>query len=192
MNNWKTLILIIALPFGMSCSQGTEQGETAKTNGQNAESPAELPANAVAFTLPRPMAKTEVDETGTVIHKASPAGFLANGIWHCTGKMAKQNDAFGADATCEGMWMEFKDDGSFSTGHYDTTERTGQWAFGDNIIELIYTDETNRLYGYRIQHGSNAMIFLGSARYQTNPTQMKLERYDSYPVGTPTGESTAD
>ena len=190
MNRWKLGALALIVFFGTACQQSGNSEQASPAEESTAQN--QLPPNAASFTLPRPGAKTEVDEAGKVIHKASPAGFLANGIWHCTGKMAKQDDKIGADASCEGMWMKFEDEGSFSTGHYDQTERTGQWAFGDNVIELIYSDEADRLYGYRIQHGSNAMIFLGNARYQTNPTQMKLERYDSYPVMSPDAGSVIE
>lgn len=181
MQRFKLLVFTITMTSLIAC-QPSGNSSQAESPDSVSGAQSNLPANAASFTLPRPQPETEVSEDGQVIHKASPSGFLANGVWHCTGKMAKVNETIGADPDCVGFWMEFKDDGTLSSGHYGTTERTGQWAFGNETIEIIYADEADRLYGYRLQYGSNAMIFLGNAKYNTNPMQMKLERYDDYPT----------
>lgn len=124
-----------------------------------------------------------VDEEGTVIHRASVTARLTSGFWHCMGKSLEPEFPKGNPA-CVGMWWKFSEDGTFQKGRYSEVDRTGKWGFDEQerVIEFIYDDEPARLFGYYVQFGTESMLFRGHSTYSTNPTMMKVERYDERPL----------
>jgi len=84
----------------------------------------------------------------------------------------------------EGYWIDFEDDFTFVKGKYTDTLSVGEYNFDfdSKILEILPTAGKEGPTEYRIQTNGEIIIFIGTAKYGNNGTQIKLKRVRSIPT----------
>ncbi len=177
------ILLIFSLLLFLQCSNDastTNEGSTQQSVSStvtSTQSQEVVPIQQPSTASPN----TDTLEDGTVVHKASPIGPLATGIWVYDGVLnmkVEQQQTKG-----DGRWLKFETDMTFSYGQYDKRLRNGKWNFleDENIIELIYDDTPDVMEGFKIQSSGDAMVLKGLFNYKTNGIMIRMTRQQAYP-----------
>lgn len=89
-----------------------------------------------------------------------------------------------ANRTNQGAWFKFNPDGSYEYGFWDKKIGKGAWSFDGTTANLLLDSE---LQGddreWRIQMGTDedVMVWVGTERFHTTDTQLKLQRFANVP-----------
>jgi hypothetical protein len=78
----------------------------------------------------------------------------------------------------KGRWYEFRDDCTFTVGHFDKEITTGTWSLEQQGTHLKLDAENvidDGLWRMQIKTDGSMMVFVGTEQYQTNSIQQRLE-----------------
>jgi len=87
----------------------------------------------------------------------------------------------------QGKWIQLSPDNTLTTGYYDGAEKSGRWAIDEakNIITLVEGTTLPTYSEWTIKTSSSSddiMIWVGTKRFGTNNTQIKMIRYMDKPL----------
>lgn len=108
--------------------------------------------------------------------------FLVDGIFHnnatiTAGKSPKDNPN-------QGAWIDFKDNGTYEYGTWGDKQYQGTWFYNGDTEVLDLTPDAGASAGpsqWTVKHKENSLIWIGTAKYGNNATQMRWLRRESYP-----------
>ena len=87
------------------------------------------------------------------------------------------------DQPYAGQWIDFDPDGTFKAGKLSQQTHTGKWKYNhDSGILFIQPDDTKfKTSEWKVQYNDDMVIFVGTATYGDNATQIQLYRSDKFP-----------
>ncbi len=87
------------------------------------------------------------------------------------GEMSKVGDY-------DGVWLDFKKDHTYEYGKYKVVNGTGKYNFHEDRQEILMVDNNNSMkpQEWSIKQEGDVMIMVGTANYQDNHIQQKMQR----------------
>lgn len=85
-----------------------------------------------------------------------------------------------ANTQNQGAWFQFKGDGTYDYGFFDKKIASGGWSFDGQTATLSLDSELigdDREWEVKIGNEEDIMIWVGTERYRTNDTQMRLYNF---------------
>jgi hypothetical protein len=185
--NKSNLVSIVLLSCAMfACKQPSEEN-IIKAQTEIADMP--ITAEAVSkkdFTEKRGSALSILDHRISNDTEKSYS-IIESGIWEHV--FVHNGKKMSAKSEYNGVWIDFKDDGTYSYGTYANVEGKGKYHydFVNAKLLMINDDKAKNPEEWDIKFGTEIMIMIGTAEYGNNNYQKKLARRKDIADLTPQG-----
>ncbi|MCB9310051.1 MAG: hypothetical protein H6567_08340 [Lewinellaceae bacterium] len=102
-------------------------------------------------------------------------------IWKVVAFIIGRDGKFGDKL--HGAWIDFKEDLTYTYGHYDKTEGQGLYIYDldKELILLIDDNQTMKPQEFKVKVTNDNLVLVGTETYRDNAMQAKLDRTASFP-----------
>ena len=114
--------------------------------------------------------------------KQKPYLMLTDSIWHFYFALSLKEQAPKKNIY-EGEWIDFLENGTYKKGLYDQTTDSGLYYYNSNskFVELR-SEVVDSSSEWDVRVDPDALLLIGTAKYNNNPWQIKLMRRTLFPV----------
>ena len=166
-----TFIFLLGVSLALSFAACSTDNDSEATSDATAESPSSAAAGDQSA------AQGQNPNTAENL----PWTFLTDGIYHNNATISVGSDD--PENPNEGVWIDFKDNGTFDCGRWDTKEYDGSWYYDNNTKLLEMKPNGNQKSSeWRVMHKELNLVLVGTAKYGDNAIQARYVRRNGYPT----------
>ncbi len=124
-----------------------------------------------------------VNPDGTKHHTSSGGtnqwALFTSGIWHVAFSVKVGDKDF--KNRYEGQYIQFMESNAYIRGHYDKVMEEGRWEYDEGLNTLYFLPNEGQESEWKMQTNGDAMILVGTTRFNNNNEQIKLEKHAEKP-----------